>query len=140
MHELELKTVERALDACFVTLVTRILFMLLLACFMSQVLLALWLPAKASARGTGYVFVSNEKTNNIAVLDPRQDYKIIKWIATSQRPRNMKFVDDRRLLYVACGDDEVIDVIDVATLEIVRHIPTGRSPEMFVVNRGGKTP
>jgi YVTN family beta-propeller protein len=140
MHELELKTVEHALDACFVTLVTRILFVLLLACFVSQVLLALWLPAKASARGTGYVFVSYEKTNNIAVLDPGQDYKIIKWIETSQRPRNMKFVDDRRLLYVACGDDEVIDVINVATLKVVRHIPTGRRPEMFVVNRDRKTP
>jgi YVTN family beta-propeller protein len=128
MHELELKTVAHALDACFVTLVTRILLVLLLACFVSQVLLALWLPAKASARGTGYVFVSYEKTNNIAVLDPGRDYEIIKWIATSQRPRDMKFVDDRRLLHVACGDDEVIDVIDVATLEVVRHIPTGGVP------------
>ncbi len=35
------------------------------------------------AKGTGYVFVSHEKTNNIAVIDPKQDYRIIKWIDVS---------------------------------------------------------
>jgi PQQ-dependent catabolism-associated beta-propeller protein len=104
----------------------------------SLVLLALLLSAAASAKGTGYVFVSNEQTNNIAVLDPKQNYKIIKWIDTSQRPRDMHFADNRRLLYVACGDDDVIDVIDVATLKVVDHIPTGRSPEMFVLTGDGK--
>jgi PQQ-dependent catabolism-associated beta-propeller protein len=107
-------------------------------CFVALILFALVLSAGASAKGTGYVFVSNEKTNNIAVLDPKQDYKILKWIATSQRPRDMKFADNRRLLYVACGDDDVIDVIDVATLKVVDHIPTGRSPEMFIASRDGK--
>jgi PQQ-dependent catabolism-associated beta-propeller protein len=93
----------------------------------------------AEAKGTGYVFVSHEKTNNIAVIDPKQDYKIIKWIQTSRRPRDMKFRDRRRLLYVACGDDDVIDVIDVATLSVVDHIPTGPSPEMFELSRDEKT-
>ena len=92
------------------------------------------LSTDAGAKGTGYVFVSHEKTNNIAVIDPRQDYKIIKWIPTSRRPRDMKFRDNRKLLYVACGDDDVIDVIDVATLAVVDHIPTGPSPEMFALS------
>jgi len=100
-----------------------------------------WLvqSATAKAEGTGYVFVSHEKTNNIAVLDPKQDHKIIKWIPTSHRPRDMKFANNRRLLYVACGDDDVIDVIDVATLEVTDHIPTGPSPEMFELSRDEKT-
>jgi PQQ-dependent catabolism-associated beta-propeller protein len=102
-------------------------------------LLCVVLSAGAGAKGTGYVFVSNEKTNNIAVIDPKQDYKIIKWISTSRRPRDMKFRDSRRLLYVACGDDDVIDVIDVATLSVVDHIPTGPSPEMFELSRDEKT-
>lgn len=102
--------------------------------------LAVWLglSAGAGAKDTGYVFVSHEKTNNIAVLDPKQDYKIIQWIPTSHRPRDMKFGDDRRLLYVACGDDDVIDVIDVATLKVADHIPTGPSPEMFELSRDEK--
>jgi PQQ-dependent catabolism-associated beta-propeller protein len=77
------------------------------------------------------VFVSHEKTNNVAVIDPKQDYKIIKWIQTSHRPRDMKFHDNNEQLFVACGDDDVIDVIDVATLSVVDNIPTGASPEMF---------
>jgi DNA-binding beta-propeller fold protein YncE len=76
--------------------------------------LGLVLSAEARAKDTGYVFVSHEKTNNIAVIDPKQDYKVIKWIPTSRRPRDMKFRDDHRLLYVACGDDDVIDMIDLA--------------------------
>jgi PQQ-dependent catabolism-associated beta-propeller protein len=101
--------------------------------------IGLVLSAGAEAKGTGYVFVSHEKTNNVAVIDPKQDYKIIKWIQTSRRPRDMKFRDSRRLLYVACGDDDVIDVIDVATLSIVDHIPTGSSPEMFELSRDERT-
>jgi PQQ-dependent catabolism-associated beta-propeller protein len=103
-------------------------------------LAVLWffLATQASAEGTGYVFVSHEKTNNIAVLDPKQDYKIIQWIPTSHRPRDMKFADNRRLIYVACGDDDVLDVIDVATLKVTDHIPTGPSPEMFELTRDEK--
>ena len=100
---------------------------------------ALVLSAGAEAKGTGYVFVSHEKTNNVAVIDPKQDYKIIKWIQTSRRPRDMKFRDSRRLIYVACGDDDVIDVIDVATLSVVDHIPTGPSPEMFELSPDERT-
>jgi len=102
-------------------------------------ILLLMLSEGAEAKGTGYVFVSHEKTNNVAVIDPKQDYKIIKWIPTSHRPRDMKFRDNRRLLYVACGDDDVIDVIDVAILSVVDHIPTGSSPEMFEFSSDEKT-
>jgi PQQ-dependent catabolism-associated beta-propeller protein len=110
----------------------------LLTCSLSALVLALVLSAEAKAKDTGYVFVSNEKTNNIAVIDPKQDYKIIQWIPTSHRPRDMKFGHNRRLLYVACGDDDVIDVIDVATLNVADHIPTGPSPEMFELSRDEK--
>src|SRR5215471_2421629 len=102
---------------------------------LSVLVLGLVLSAEANAKDTGYVFVSNEKTNNIAVIDPKRDYKIIRWIPTSHRPRDMKFDGNRRLLYVACGDDDVIDVIDVATLTVADHISTGPSPEMFALSR-----
>jgi len=100
----------------------------------------LWLvPLTATdAKGSGYVFVSHEKTNNVAVIDPKQGYKIIKWITTSRRPRDMKFRADHQQLYVACGDDDVIDVIDVARLAVVDHIPTGPSPEIFALSEDGK--
>lgn len=83
----------------------------------------------ARASGTGNIFVSTEKGNEVVVLDP--SLKLIKRIATSRRPRDMHFNAGKNLLYVACGDDDAIDVIDVATLEVVDSIPTGPSPEVF---------
>jgi PQQ-dependent catabolism-associated beta-propeller protein len=103
----------------------------------AALLVWLVLSAGASAKDTGYVFVSHERTNNIAVIDPKQDYQIIKWISTSHRPRDMKFRDDHKQLLVVCGDDDVIDVIDVARLAVTDHIPTGPSPEMFELGRDG---
>ena len=69
------------------------------------------------------------------VFDPANDYALVEDISTSRRPRDMQFNASKTLLYVACGDDDVIDIIDVATLEVVDFIPTGRSPEAFVFNR-----
>ncbi len=81
------------------------------------------------AAGTGNIFVSTEKGNEVVVLDP--NYNIIKRIGTSRRPRDMQMTRAHDLLYVACGDDDSIDVIDVANLEVIDSIPTGPSPEMF---------
>ena len=92
-------------------------------------LLAMSAVRPVHAAGSGNIFVSTEKGNEIVVLDP--SYNVIKRIATSKRPRDMQFTKAKDLLYVACGDDDAIDVIDVASLEVVNTIPTGPSPEMF---------
>lgn len=84
---------------------------------------------RAVAKGTGMIFVSTEKGNEVVVLD--QTLAVVKRIATSRRPRDMHFNAAKDMLYVACGDDDAIDVIDVATLEVVDSIPTGPSPEVF---------
>ncbi len=63
------------------------------------------------AKGTGLIFVSNERSNNIIVLDPGS-LKVVKDIQTAGRPRDMHFNADHTLLYAACGDDDVIDVIE----------------------------
>jgi PQQ-dependent catabolism-associated beta-propeller protein len=97
------------------------------------VVLLLTLPRSASAKDTGRIFVSNERSNNLIVLDPRS-LKLVKDLPTAGRPRDMHFNADHTLLYVACGDDDVIDVIDVAKLAVVRQIATGRSPEAFAID------
>src|SRR3954469_23373125 len=84
-------------------------------------------PGRSDAKDTGLIFVSNEKTNNLIVLDPKT-YKLVKDIKTSRRPRDMHFNADRSKLYVACGDDDVIDVIDVGKLEVIGKLATGPSP------------
>lgn len=122
-----------AVSAAHPERLSRVTFLRQMALACGLVLALLVSPALAT--DTRLVFVSNERSNDIAVVDPAQDFRIIKRIPTSRRPRDMSFNADHSLLYVACGDDDVIDVIDVATLEVVNHIPTGRSPEMIRLSR-----
>jgi PQQ-dependent catabolism-associated beta-propeller protein len=91
--------------------------------------LALATGGSLAAKGTGLIFVSLERGNEVVVLNP--DLTVNTRIETSRRPRDMHFNKDRTLLFVACGDDDSIDVIDVATLKVVDSIPTGPSPEIF---------
>ena len=34
-------------------------------------------------------------------------------IKTSRRPRDMHFNQDQTLIYIACGDSDAIDVVDI---------------------------
>lgn len=95
--------------------------------------------APARAAGSGFLYVSHERSHNVLVLDPASDFRVVADIATSRRPRDMHFNNARTLLYVACGDDDVIDVIDVASGSVVDQIPTGRSPEAFVLSHDEST-
>ena len=97
------------------------------------VLLCALANSPAAAKDTGLIFVSNEKTNNIVVIDPASD-KIVKEIKTARRPRDLHFSADHSKLYVACGDDDVIDIVDVAKLEVVGKLKTGPSPEAFGID------
>src|SRR5262245_25983126 len=105
----------------------------LMRCAGAAALLLIALAGPAPARDTGLIFVSNEKTNNLTVIDSKT-YKIVKDIKTSRRPRDLHFNADHSKLYVACGDDDVIDVIDVAKLEVVAKLATGPSPETFAMD------
>src|SRR5208282_6739425 len=87
----------------------------------------------ADAKDTGLIFVSNEKTNNIIVIDPKT-YKVVKDIKVARRPRDMHFNADHSKLYVACGDDDVIDILDVAKLQVTGRLKTGPSPEAFGID------
>ena len=95
----------------------------------AAIILTIFPLVAAAAERTGNIFVSLERGNEVVVLSP--EHRVIARIETSRRPRDMHFNDDHTLLYVACGDDDVIEVIDVATLEVVDAIPTGPSPEVF---------
>lgn len=90
----------------------------------------------AVAAGTGLIFVSNEKSDEVIVFD--STFSQVKSIPTSRRPRDMHFNRDHTLLYVACGDDDTIDVIDVGKLEVTSSIPAGPSPEMFEISADEK--
>ena len=43
------------------------------------------------------------------------------------------------IIGISITKDHVIDVIDIATLTVADHIPTGASPEMFELSRDEQT-
>ena len=86
----------------------------------------------AAAKDTGLIFVSNEKSNNIIVIDPNSD-KVVYDIKVGRRPRDLHSTPHTKL-YVACGDDDVITIFDVATVKVTGKLKTGPSPEAFVID------
>ena len=83
---------------------------------------------QAAAKDTGRIFVSNEQSHTVTVLDGRS-YALVATIRTGRRPRDIKFNAARTRLYVACGDDNRIDVIDVDKLAVIDSIRGVDDPE-----------
>ena len=101
-------------------------------------LLAPWAASSTSlAAGTGYIFVSNEASNNVTVIDG-ESFEVVKTIETGERPRDMRWNADKTKLLVAASGDDRIEVIDVATLEVAGTIEAGEDPEIFHLDPSGK--
>jgi YVTN family beta-propeller protein len=86
-----------------------------------------------SAKNTGLVFVSNEGSDGLVVFDPKSGTKVMD-LPTSRGPRDMHFNADHTKLYVACAGDDVIDIIDVANLEVVGKLLTPSRPDAFGID------
>lgn len=104
---------------------------------LSASLLISCLCASAYAKETGYLFISNEKDNAVTVLDGK-DYRLIKTIKTSDRPRHLAFNHDKSKLYAACGEGESIDIIDIASLKVTEQLEDIEDPEAFDFSLDGK--
>jgi len=87
----------------------------------------------ALARNTGLIFVSFGSGNHLVVIDPKAN-TVVKNLKTSRGPRDMLFNADHSRLYVACRDDDVVDIIDVATLEVAGKLDTLSKPETFGID------
>ena len=66
-----------------------------------------------AAKGTGLVFISNEKSNDITVLNLNGE--VLRSFPTCARPRGMHFSHDRMEFYVGCADDSTIAIYETAT-------------------------
>src|SRR2546430_17642339 len=95
--------------------------------------------ADVQARGTGRIFVSNEQSNTVTVLDGAT-YAQIATIRTARRPRDLKFSADKTRLYVACGDDNRIDIIDLAKLAVPDPIRGADTPRGVDIGPGDRHP
>ena len=76
---------------------------------------------RSAARLCNAVFVSNEKDNTVTVVDG-DTLEVIKTIRTASRPRGIIASPDGKEVYVACGDGDIIDVIDTKKLEVMRTL------------------
>ena len=84
-----------------------------------------------------YIFVSNENSDTITILD-ENNKKIIKSINTGGRPRDMKFSKDKTKLYIVVSEEDHIAILDLNKLEITGYIDTGDDPEIFDISPDGK--
>ena len=91
---------------------------------------ALLMWAMPAFAGTNHIFVSNERGNGLTVLNAT-DYSTVGFVKTGARPRGMLFSPDHKLLYVACGGVNRIDIVDVARMKVISHLGPIDDPETF---------
>lgn len=113
--------------------------------------------AAATAGSAALVFVSNEDSDSVSVIDARVD-SVIATIAVGKRPRGLRVSPDGKTLYVAVsgspkggpGVDEStlppadraadgIAVVDIASRKLVKRLPGGPDPETFALSPDGAT-
>ncbi|HEX8241293.1 MAG TPA: PQQ-dependent catabolism-associated beta-propeller protein [Allosphingosinicella sp.] len=106
---------------------------------------ALGLPLAACAIAAGCappggpaIFVSNEQSNVVHVVDSRS-LKERGRIDIGRRPRGMVLSPDGKTLFVAVSDDDRIAAVDVAARKITGHLPSGPDPETIAISPDGRT-
>src|SRR5206468_7000683 len=82
------------------------------------------------------VFVTNEKSDNVTVIDAATR-KVIQTIPVGQRPRGVAVSPDGRRVYVANSNSDSLSVIDARSLAVLSTTPAGLDPEGLTFNRAG---
>ena len=99
------------------------------------------------AATSAYVFASNGNNDNISVIDVLHD-RILRHISLTLHeavrglrgviPFGLAVSPDQKRLYVAESGINAIGVIDIPTLRVLGHIPTGWFPAKLKVTEDGK--
>ncbi|NOQ94285.1 MAG: PQQ-dependent catabolism-associated beta-propeller protein [Methylophaga sp.] len=82
------------------------------------------------------LFVTNEKSNTVSVIDSRTGL-VETTLEIGKRPRGIGLSPDQKILYVALSEENAIAMVDVATLEILGKLAAGEDPETFDVHPNG---
>jgi PQQ-dependent catabolism-associated beta-propeller protein len=96
-------------------------------------LLMLALSGCGGGEKAGTIFVSNEASNVIHVLDAGSLEERDR-IEIGKRPRGLALSPDGKILYVAVSNDNRISAVDVESRELIGHFPSGPDPETFAVS------
>lgn len=119
----------------------------------------LWADALAQADRPFRVYVTNERSNHLSVIEGDTLAVIATW-PVGKRPRGVHVPPDGRWLYVAVSGSprlgpgvdpergksvpsdksaDGIAIIDVRTGKVVRKVAVGSDPEEFAISADGKT-
>jgi YVTN family beta-propeller protein len=103
-----------------------------------------------------FVYVTNEDSNDLAVIDPGER-RVIARVPVGKRPRGLRVAPDGKTVYVALsgspkappGQDPAalpppdraqdgIGVVDAASFRLLRVLSSGRDPEAFDLTKDGR--
>src|SRR5213593_4473856 len=84
------------------------------------------------------VFVTNEKSDNVTVIDAATR-AVVGTIRVGKRPRGVVVSPDGRRVYVTNSNSDSISVIDAKSLAVLSTGPAGLDPEGLTFNRAGTT-
>ena len=88
------------------------------------------------AKNTGQVFVTNEKSSTISVLNLK--HEVVETFPVCSRPRGIKFTADHNGFFLACGDDDTIAIYDIKTRKLIKRFRDIPDPETFDLHPDGK--
>src|SRR2546426_7406580 len=74
------------------------------------------------------VFVTNEKSDNVTVIDAATR-KVIQTIPVGKRPRGVAVSPDGRRVYVTNSNSDTLSVIDARSLAVLSTVPAGGGPQ-----------
>ena len=94
------------------------------------------LSQSLQATSTNRIFVTNERSNSISVING-DSLEVEASIDIGERPRGIGLSPDRSELYVAVSEENLIAVVDPASLKILRKFKSGSDPETFAVHPNG---
>src|SRR5256885_7633113 len=74
------------------------------------------------------VFVTNEKSDDVTVIDATTR-KVVTTIPVGKRPRGVAVSPDGRRVYVTNSNSDSLSVIDTKSLAVLRTVPAGLHPQ-----------
>src|SRR5438876_138073 len=104
--------------------------------FAAPLLVAALVLGYARAGAEVRVFVTNEKSDNVTVIDAATR-KVIQTIPVGKRPRGVAVSPDGRRVYVTNSNSDTLSVIDARSLAVLSTVPAGVDPEGLTPNRAG---
>ncbi len=99
-------------------------------------IVAIFLSQSLQATSTNRIFVTNERSNSVSVING-DSLEVEASIDIGERPRGIGLSPDRSELYVAVSEENLIAVVDPASLKILRKFKSGSDPETFAVHPNG---